>query len=165
MGTIVYDGKDLSDFLNKTKFDKDEFHDYAKQIKFFYLFNLSSDETAGDLGATPHFVDLLDYMDKKVKNESYFSYSAPKMVIQGGHDTTINLIQYFMFTAFNIPVQYVKFGAHVYFELHKDDRDKNINNRGERKTKERVGRCCRCHRIFPRKLLSINRYFYKENRI
>ena len=53
-------GKDLSDFLNKTKFDKDEFHDYAKQIKFFYLFNLSSDETSGDLGATPHFVDLLD---------------------------------------------------------------------------------------------------------
>ena len=47
------------------------------------------------------------------------------MVIQGGHDTTINLIQYFMFTAFNIPVQYVKFGAHVYFELHKDDSDDN----------------------------------------
>ena len=30
-----------------------------------------------------------------------------------------------MFTAFNIPVQYVKFGAHVYFELHKDDRNNN----------------------------------------
>ena len=118
-------GKDLSDFLNKTGFDKDEFHEYAKKVKFFYLFNLSSDETAGDLGATPHFVDLLDYMDKKVKNDTYFSYSAPKMVIQGGHDTTLNLIQYFMFTAFNIPVQYVKFGAHVYFELHKDDNDSN----------------------------------------
>ena len=118
-------GKDLSDFLNKTGFDKDEFHEYAKKIKFFYLFNLSNDETSGDLGATPHFVDLLNYMDKKVKNDSYFSYSAPKMVIQGGHDTTINLIQYFMFTAFNIPVQYVKFGAHVYFELHKDDSDDN----------------------------------------
>ena len=118
-------GKDLSDFLNKTGFDKDEFHNYAKRIKEFYLFNLSSDETAGDLGATPHFVDLLDYMDKKVKNDSYFSYSAPKMVIQGGHDTTINLIQYFMYTAFNIPVKYVEFGAHVYFELHKNDSDSN----------------------------------------
>ena len=32
------------------------------------------------------------------------------------------------------------------------------------KVKERMGRCCRCHKIFPRRLLTINRYFYKENR-
>ena len=32
------------------------------------------------------------------------------------------------------------------------------------KVKERMGRCCRCHRIFPRRLLTINKYFYKENR-
>ena len=114
-------GKNLTDFLTKTEFDKEEFHNYAKRIKEFYLFNLSSDELAGDLGASPHMVDLLDYMEKKVKNDSYYSYSAPKMVIQGGHDTTINLIQYFMYTAFQIPVKYVKFGAHIYFELHKDD--------------------------------------------
>ena len=114
-------GKNLTDFLKKTEFDKEEFHNYAKKIKEFYLFNLSSDELAGDLGASPHMVDLLDYMEKKVKNDSYYSYSAPKMVIQGGHDTTINLIQYFMYTAFQIPVKYVKFGAHIYFELYKDD--------------------------------------------
>ena len=118
-------GKNLSDFLIKTGFDKEEFHNYSIRVKEFYLFNLSSDELAGDLGATPHMVDLLDYMEKKVKNDSYYSYSAPKMIIQGGHDTTINLIQYFMYTAFQIPVKYVKFGAHVYFELHKDDTIKN----------------------------------------
>ena len=118
-------GKNLSDFLSKTKFDKEEFHNYAIRVKEFYLFNLSSDETAGNLGATPHMVDLLDYMEKKVKNDSYYSYSAPKMVIQGGHDTTINLIQLFMFTAFQIPVKYVKFGANIYFELHEDDLDNN----------------------------------------
>ena len=118
-------GKDLSDFLLKTGFDKEEFHNYAIKVKEFYLFNLSSDETAGNLGATPHMVDLLDYMDKKVKNDSYYSYSATKMVIQGGHDTTINLIQLFMFTAFQIPVKYVKFGANIYFELHKDDVNEN----------------------------------------
>jgi hypothetical protein len=27
-----------------------------------------------------------------------------------------------------------------------------------------MGRCCRCHRIFPRRLWTIYRYFYKENR-
>ena len=48
---------------------------------------------------------------------------------------------------------------------YKDYRDNNIQNRGQKKTKERLGRCCRCHKIFPRKLLSINNYFYKENRV
>jgi len=47
----------------------------------------------------------------------------------------------------------------------KDYRDKNRENKGHYKVKERMGRCCRCHRIFPRKLLSINKYFYKENRV
>ena len=48
---------------------------------------------------------------------------------------------------------------------YKDYRDKNINREGHKKVKERMGRCCRCHKIFPRKLLSINNYFYKENRV
>ena len=48
---------------------------------------------------------------------------------------------------------------------YKDYRDNNIQNRGQKKTKEILGRCCRCHKIFPRRLLSINRYFYKENRV
>ena len=26
------------------------------------------------------------------------------------------------------------------------------------------GECCRCHRVLPRRLLTINRYFYRENR-
>ena len=51
-----------------------------------------------------------------------------------------------------------------------DDRYGKGDNRyeglgiGKHKVKERMGRCCRCHRIFPRRLLTINRYFYKENR-
>ena len=49
-----------------------------------------------------------------------------------------------------------------------DDRDREDNRGlgigGHGKRKERMGRCCRCHRIFPRRLLTINRYFYKDNR-
>ena len=118
-------GKNLSDFLNKTGFDKEEFHSYAVKVKFFYLFNLSSDQTSGILGGTPHMSDLIDYMEKKIRNENNVTYSEPKMVIQGGHDTTINAIQYFMYSAFGIPVKYVKFGAHIFFELHKDDNENN----------------------------------------
>ena len=53
-----------------------------------------------------------------------------------------------------------------------DYRNNNIGNENigneqlqdHHKKHERMGRCCRCHRIFPRRLLTINRYFYKENR-
>ena len=37
-----------------------------------------------------------------------------------------------------------------------------INNHYD--LEEKKGECCRCHRILPRRLLTINRYFYKENR-
>ena len=50
-------------------------------------------------------------------------------------------------------------------EKEYDDGKYDIKDKGKKhKIKERMGRCCRCHRIFPRRLLTINRYFYKENR-
>ena len=48
---------------------------------------------------------------------------------------------------------------------NKDYKDYRDKDKRHHKVKERMGRCCRCHRIFPRKLLSINKYFYKENRV
>ena len=121
----IDNGKDLSDFLTKTGFVREEFHEAAIEIKKFYLFHLSSDETAGLIGATPHMKDLIYYMEKKIENENKITYSEPKMVIQGGHDTTINVIQFFMHKAFGFPTQYIKFGANIFFELHKDE----INNK------------------------------------
>ena len=45
----------------------------------------------------------------------------------------------------------------------------NINNKIEMNNHkynldDQKGECCRCHRILPRRMLTINRYFYKENR-
>ena len=51
------------------------------------------------------------------------------MVIQGGHDSTINTIQFFMLKAFEIPLKYVKFGSHIYFELHKEEEENNNENK------------------------------------
>ena len=50
-----------------------------------------------------------------------------------------------------------------------NDNNNNINeddldNKNKSRVKERMGRCCRCQRVFPRKMLTINRYFYKDNR-
>ena len=29
---------------------------------------------------------------------------------------------------------------------------------------ELMGRCCKCHRVFPRRLLTVNQHFYRDNR-
>jgi hypothetical protein len=117
-------GKNLTDFLTKTGFDKEEFYQSAIEVKKFYLFHLNCDQQAGVLGATPHMLDLINYMENRINDENNVTYSKPKMVIQGGHDTTLNVLQFFMQKAFNIDLQYIKFGANIYFELHKDE----INN-------------------------------------
>ena len=117
------DGKDLSDFLTKTGFDKNLFYEYATKIKFFNMFYTRTDQTAGIIGATSIMKDLINYMEKKIKNENNVTYSEPKMVIHSGHDKTISTILHFMDVAFEVPLENVKFGSHVYFELHKDDED------------------------------------------
>jgi len=47
--------------------------------------------------------------------------------------------------------------------------NKNIQNKTEKKyccydLNKQKGECCRCHRVLPRRLLTINRYFYRDNR-
>ena len=70
--------------------------------------------------------------------------------------------------------KYDKYGKKIYNDNENQNRDRygdegkyesRYDKNGQMKVKERMGRCCRCHRIFPRRLLSINRYFYKENRV
>jgi len=41
---------------------------------------------------------------------------------------------------------------------------KNEDNKYKYNLEDQKGECCICHRILPRRLLTINRYFYKENR-
>ena len=65
-------------------------------------------------------------------------------------------------------------------EIFNSNRKDNINNNKYNKIKdsdiknnfkshkyyldEQKGECCRCHKILPRRMLTINRYFYKDNR-
>ena len=45
-----------------------------------------------------------------------------------------------------------------------DKENEDLDEHNKNHEKERMGRCCRCKRIFPRRLLTINRYFYQDNR-
>ena len=112
-----FQGNNFSDFISKTDIDIEEFFFYTKQIKNFYIFHINIDEKTGVMAASPQMEEIINYMDNIIQN----STQTPKMIIHGGHDTTINCIQYFMHYVFQIPITYIPFAANIYFELHKND--------------------------------------------
>lgn len=119
----VENGINIDKFYEETNITKEEYYSYARRVKMFYLYNLTADQTSAVMGAKPFMEDLINYMETKIKSEKIITDNEPKMVIHGGHDTTINVIQYFMFTAFDIPVRYATFGTNIYFELYKEEED------------------------------------------
>ena len=117
-----FQGNNFSDFINKTQIDIEEFFNNTKQIKNFYLFHINIDEKTGVMAASPQMKEIISYMNDIIQNKS----QAPKMIIHGGHDTTINYIQYFMHYTFQIPITYIPFAANIFFELHKNESNKNF---------------------------------------
>ena len=116
-----FQGNNFSDFINKTQINIEEFFNYTKQIKNFYIFHINIDEQTGVMAASPQMEEIINYMDNIIQKKT----ETPKMVIHGGHDTTINCIQYFMHYAFQIPITYIPFAANIYFELHKNESNNN----------------------------------------
>ena len=45
-----------------------------------------------------------------------------------------------------------------------EDKRYKYNDKAYGHDHELMGRCCKCHRVFPRRLLTINQHFYRNNR-
>ena len=118
-----YDGNKLTDFFSKTGFNESEFIQDNRLSKSIYTYNINLDEKTGIMSASPSMKEIINYMDNIINNKS----QTPKMVMQGGHDTTISYIQYFMKHVFNIPIQYISFASNIYFELHKNKSESELD--------------------------------------
>ena len=118
-----YDGNKLTDFFSKTRFNESEFIQDNRLSKSIYTYNINLDEKTGIMSASPSMKEIINYMDNIINNKS----QTPKMVMQGGHDTTISYIQYFMKHVFNIPIQYISFASNIYFELHKNKSESELD--------------------------------------
>ena len=112
-----FQGSKFSEFNTQTNISIDEFFTYMTQLKDYYIFHINIDKKSGVMASSPQMRDLVKYMENIIQNKT----RTPKMVIQGGHDTTINYIQYFMYSVFHIPIKYIPFASNLYFELHKND--------------------------------------------
>ena len=113
-----YDGNNFAAFIAQTGINNiTEFIEYNKESKNIYIFHQNIDEQAGVMAASPQMKDLINYMDDIINNKD----KAPKMIINAGHDDTMNCLLYFMQYAFNIPIEFIPFSATIYFELHKTE--------------------------------------------
>ena len=132
--------------LEKQKIEKEKLKDELyNQIKNEYEIKQKNKLLEKERNKINYDNNEYDYPKRKYEKEYDDRYKKPE--IREGNDRQIDKNEYK-----NEEANYD----------YKDYRDKN---RGHFKVKEKMGRCCRCHRIFPRKLLSINKYFYKENRV
>lgn len=86
-------------------------------IKNIYLYQMNIDEKTGIMAASPSMKEIINYMDNIIQKKS----QAPKMIMHGGHDTTISYFQYFIQHVFQIPIQYIPFSSNIYFELNKTE--------------------------------------------
>ena len=116
-----FNGNNFSDFVAETNIDIHDFFNYTAESKNIYVLHMNLDEKTGVMAASPTMRDVINYMEKIINNVP----RSPKMVIHGGHDTTVNYILYFMQYAFHIPIEYIPFAANVYFELHKNNSGEN----------------------------------------
>ena len=107
--------RDISDFLNSTNINKEEFYKQCKSLYKWWLLHIYCDSKTCVMESSKLMGDLINYMDSVIKNKS----EPLKMVIDSGHDVTVAPMQLFMQKAFNIQATICGFSCNLYFELHK----------------------------------------------
>ncbi len=115
----IIHGKNLDDFFEKTKINKDKFYNISVDLHTAFLYQYQCDLKICTMTASPFMKDLLMYIQNRINHENIENYNYPKMVIHSGHDTTLAPIEYFMNGVFGTEYKYVDFASNVLFEVYK----------------------------------------------
>ena len=114
-----YDGRNLDNFFNITGIDKNEYYNICFKIYIYWLFHIYCDNKTCIMESSKLMKDLIDYMDNKINNKNKIN-----MIIDLGHDVTVEPMQIFMNKAFNINYTVCNFACNLFFELHKETKNK-----------------------------------------
>ena len=94
-----------------------------------FLYETQCDEMTCIMAASPYFKYVITWMDLRIeidvqgKGNDIVNYTKPKMVIHGGHDTSLAPIVS-LSDIFGTNKLYVPFGANVFFEVYKNSNRK-----------------------------------------
>ena len=132
--------KELITFSKKTGIDLADYFEKCKNVYYFFMYNIYCHSKSCVLNASRFMKEILDYFEnainysinknkinkKKENKKSNNKYI--KMIIDLGHDVTVNSFHVFMNKAFNIDYNYCAFGCNIYFELYKIKKNKYPNS-------------------------------------
>ena len=134
------------------------------------IINKKNQDKIKDLNDKLKYKELLDKQNELIKNELLKKQKENERLLEG-----INSLKK-KYNDNNNNLLYNEYKEREINEENENDYDKinnrnNINRYEQNKNKscyydlnKQKGECCRCHRVLPRRLLTINRYFYRENR-
>ena len=126
--------KELNIFSKKTGIDLEDYFQKCKNVYFFFMYNIYCYSKSCVLNASRFMKEILDYFEnainynknknktKKIKDNKINKNI--KMIIDLGHDVTVNSFHVFMNKTFNIDYTYCVFGCNIYFELYKIKKNK-----------------------------------------
>ena len=109
------DEKNLTKFFNETGIDKDEYYNICYNIYKWWLIHIYCDKKTCIMESSKLMEDLIEYMENKINNKNQL-----KMVIDLGHDVTVEPMQIFMNKAFGIGYTICNFACNLFFELYKE---------------------------------------------
>ena len=99
-----------------------EFYNFSRRFYGSFIFDWFVDNYTSGLEETHLMQDVLAYMERRIEHyKEGITYSAPKMVMDCGHDTTVGPIARFMSSAFGVKYHdFCDFACNVYFELYRE---------------------------------------------
>lgn len=112
-----YNNRDLKEFLEETKIDKEEYFEKCLNIYKWWIYHIYCDEKTCILESQKMMEDLIGYMENKINDKN----NKLKMVIDLGHDFTIAPMEIFMHEVFGTNYSITLFSSNIYFELHKQN--------------------------------------------
>ena len=121
--------KELIHFKEKTGINLEEYFEKCKNIYFFYMYNIYCFSKSCILNSSKFMKDIIKYFDNAInyiKGKRKNKNKEVKMVIDLGHDVTVNSIHIFMNIAFNANYTYCNFACNIYFELHQIKQSNNF---------------------------------------
>ena len=124
--------KELNNFSKKTGINLEDYFQKCKNVYFFFMYNIYCYSKSCVLNASRFMKEILDYFDNAInynknkikKKRDNKKNKNIKMIIDLGHDVTVNSFHVFMNKAFNIEFTYCVFGCNIYFELYKINKNK-----------------------------------------
>ena len=129
--------KELNIFSKKTGIDLEDYFQKCKNVYFFFMYNIYCYSKSCVLNASRFMKEILDYFEnainynktkKKTKKKGEIKNNKNnkniKMIVDLGHDVTVNSFHVFMNKAFNIDYKYCAFSCNIYFELYKIKKNK-----------------------------------------